>query len=150
LTLAFLAVLAAHRASGARAAAAAAERVVKRARNGTLGRTILVNLGGRTLYSLSAEKNGRFICTDAYCRSPWTPLVVPRGTTPTGIRSLDVVRRPDGREQVRFRGLPLYTFNEDRKPGDVKGNGFRDVGIWRAATTTVAAKAPAPAPGPGY
>src|SRR5262245_3957276 len=128
LTIAALAALAAarpHRAGAAAAAVHSSQRVLRTADNATLGRTILVNVKGRTLYSLSAEKNGRFICTDDFCRSLWTPLVVPRGTTPTGTRSLDVIRRPDGRTQVRFRGLPLYTFNEDRKAGDVKGNGFK-------------------------
>src|SRR5262245_35940042 len=98
LTIAALAALAAARSNGAGAAPAAAQaaqRVLKTTENATLGRTILVNLKGRTLYSLSAEKNGRFICTDAFCRSLWTPLVVHRGTTPTGSRSLDVIRRPD-------------------------------------------------------
>jgi len=32
---------------------------------------------------LSAERKGRFICTDAYCRSLWTPLVVPKGVKST-------------------------------------------------------------------
>ena len=61
------------------------------------------------------------------------------------------VRRPDGRSQVTYRGLPLYSFNEDRKPGDTKGQGFKDVGTWLAATT-VATRTPAPAPAavPGY
>src|SRR5262245_14625600 len=148
LTLAFLAALYASRSDGAGTASRA---VVQTARNATLGKTILVNRRGMTLYSLSAETKGRFICTDAFCRSLWTPLVVARGTTPTGSRSLDTVKRPDGRTQVRFRGLPLYTFNEDRKAGDAKGQGFKDVGTW-LAVTTVAAKAPAPAPAadPGY
>jgi predicted lipoprotein with Yx(FWY)xxD motif len=155
LTLAVLAALYASR-SDASGTASKAVAVVTTARNATLGKTILVNRKGMTLYSLSAETNVRFICTDAFCRSLWTPLVVARGTTPTGSRSLDTVKRPDGRTQVRFRGLPLYTFNEDAKPGDTKGEGFKDVGTWLAATT-VATRTPSPAPaatpgygGPGY
>lgn len=137
LTLALLAAIFAVRASGASAAQAGSQAtrlVVKTAKNTTLHKTILVNRRGLTLYSLSAERNGRFICTDAYCRSLWTPLVVARGTKPTGARLLATVRRPDGRTQVTYRGLPLYTFNEDRKPGDVMGNGFKDVGTWLAAS----------------
>ena len=146
-----LAVLAALYASRSDASGTASKAVVMTARNAKLGQTILVNPKGMTLYSLSAEKNGRFICTDAFCRSLWTPLVVARGATPTGSRLLDTVKRPDGRTQVRFRGLPLYTFNEDRKPGDTKGQGFKDVGTWLAATT-VATRTPAPAHAavPGY
>ena len=113
---------------------AASRVVVKTVKNKALGKNILVDLKGLTLYSLSAEKNGRFICTDAFCKSLWTPLVLAKGTKPAGAHLLATVKRPDGRTQVTYKGLPLYTFNEDNKPGDIKGNGFKDVGIWRPAT----------------
>lgn len=125
--------------------------VVKAASNKTLGKTILVTLKGRSLYSLSVEVHGKFICKDAYCLSLWTPLVVPRGTTPAGASSLATVRRPDGRTQVTYRGRPLYTFNEDRKPGDVKGNGFKDVGTWLVASAkTGSVPTPSPSGKGGY
>jgi predicted lipoprotein with Yx(FWY)xxD motif len=54
--------------------------------------------------------------------------------TPSGVKSLGTVKRPDGRLQVAYKGGPLYTFVQDRKPGDMKGNGFRDVGVWRVVT----------------
>jgi predicted lipoprotein with Yx(FWY)xxD motif len=104
---------------------------VKAARNATLGKTILVNRRGLTLYSLSAERHGRFICTSMSCLSLWKPLVVPPGVKPTGVRGLATVKRPDRRRQVAYRGAPLYRFVQDTKPGQVKGNGFRDVGVWR-------------------
>ena len=103
------------------------------------GRTILVNRRGMTLYHLSVERRGHFICTDMTCLSVWKPLVVARGVTPSGAKSLSVVKRPDGRRQVAYKGGPLYTFAEDRKPGDMKGNGFKDVGTWHVVT--VAGKA---------
>jgi hypothetical protein len=51
---------------------------------------------------------------------------------------------------VTYRGRPLYTFNEDRRPGDVKGNGFKDVGTWLAASPGAAKSAAAPSPSSGY
>jgi predicted lipoprotein with Yx(FWY)xxD motif len=117
--------------------------VVRTTMNKKIGKDILVTLRGLTLYSLSAERNGRFICTDAYCKSLWTPLVVTKGTTPSGAHLLATVERPDGRTQVTYKGLPLYTFNEDTKPGDTKGDGFRDVGVWRPATPTGSTGTPA-------
>src|SRR3954468_15568815 len=84
--------------------------LVKSARNATLGRTILVSRSGLTLYSLSAERHGRFICTGSMCLSIWKPLVVARSVTPTGVKGLSVVKRPDARRQVAFRGAPLYRF----------------------------------------
>src|SRR3954451_15858209 len=126
--------------------------LVKTARNATLGRTILVTRSGLTLYSLSAERHGRFICTTGTCLSVWKPLVVARGVAPTGIKGLTVVRRPDAKRQVAFHGAPLYRFVQDTKAGDVKGNGFKDVGVWRPVTTgpTKAPAAPAPAPSNSY
>jgi predicted lipoprotein with Yx(FWY)xxD motif len=115
------------------------------AKNKALGKTILVNRRRMSLYSLSAERRGRFICTNKSCLSFWTPLVVPKGTTPTGVGNLGTVKRPDGRTQVTYRGGPLYTFKGDRKPGDVKGNGFKDVGTWHVATVG-AGSGPAPPP----
>jgi len=106
-------------------------RVVMTAKNKTLGKTILVNLRGMTLYSLSAERHGRFICKDSACMALWKPLVVKAGVKPTGVRGLATIRRPDRRIQVTYRGWPLYRFTGDHKRGDVKGNGFKDVGTWR-------------------
>ena len=129
-----------------RASGATHVRVVMTAKNKTLGQKILVNRKGRTLYSLSVERNGRFICTTSMCLSLWKPLVVAKGSVPTGTARLTTVKRPDGRRQVAYRGAPLYTFSLDKRVGDVKGNGFKDVGVWRPAT--VAASNPTPAPAP--
>ena len=145
---ALVAVFAAH--SGT-ANSMSKQLVVKTANNPTLHQKVLVNRNGLTLYSLSVEQRGRFICTGS-CLSLWTPLVVPKGTTPTGALHLGTVRRPDGRAQVSYRGRPVYTFSEDRKAGDVKGNGFKDVGVWRPASPASSGSAapPASSPYPGY
>jgi predicted lipoprotein with Yx(FWY)xxD motif len=112
----------------------AANATVKTAKNQTLHKTLLVTAKGLTLYSLSVERKGKFICKDKFCLSLWTPLLAPKSAPPAGVSGLGTVKRPNGRLQVAFRGAPLYTFNEDRKPGDVKGNGFKDVGTWLAAS----------------
>jgi predicted lipoprotein with Yx(FWY)xxD motif len=126
-----------------RASGAEHVRVVMTASNKTLGKKILVNRKGMTLYSLSVERKGKFICTGA-CLSLWKPLTVAKGAVATGAAHLSIVRRPDGRRQVAYRGGPLYTFVQDTRAGDVKGNGFKDVGVWRVATVSAAAPAPAP------
>jgi len=126
-------VVAALFASGAIGAGSKSARVVMTAKNATLHKTILVNRSGMALYSLSVERRGKFICTDSTCLSLWKPLTVAKGTTPTGVRGLSTVKRPDGKIQVTYKGGPLYRFVDDRKRGDVKGNGFKDVGVWRVA-----------------
>jgi predicted lipoprotein with Yx(FWY)xxD motif len=113
------------------ASGAGGTRVVMTAKNKTLGKTILVNRQGLTLYSLSVERHGRFICKNAACLSLWKPLVIAKGVKPTGVSRLGTVKRPDGRIQVSYRGGPFYRFVQDRKRGDIKGNGFKDAGIWR-------------------
>jgi predicted lipoprotein with Yx(FWY)xxD motif len=72
------------------------------------GRTILATRRGMTLYHLSVERRGHFICTTSACLAEWKPLVVSRGVTPTGVKSLGVVMRPDGRRQVAYKGGPLW------------------------------------------
>jgi len=133
-----------------RASGATHVRVVMTATNSTLGKKILVNRKGMSLYSLSVERNGRFICTKT-CLSLWKPLTIAKGAVATGVAHLSVVKRPDGRRQVAYRGGPLYTFVEDKARGDVKGNGFKDVGVWRVATVSAAApSAPPPTTTSGY
>jgi len=115
------------------------------------GKTILVNRRGFTLYHLSVERKGHFICTNSACLTLWHPLVVKKGVTPTGAKSLSTIKRPDGRLQVAYKGGPLYTFAGDHKPGDMKGNGFKDVGTWRVVTVSGSSTpAPAPSSGGGY
>jgi predicted lipoprotein with Yx(FWY)xxD motif len=126
LTATFLVTRSSHASGNAKSRA-----VVKTTHNAALGKTILVTRRGLTLYSLSAERHGRFICTTMACLSLWKPLVVPAGVKPTGVRGLATVKRPSGKRQVAYRGAPLYRFVQDVKPGQVKGNGFRDVGVWR-------------------
>ncbi|HEY1592032.1 MAG TPA: hypothetical protein VGF81_09590 [Solirubrobacteraceae bacterium] len=104
-----------------------------------------MNSQGMTLYHLSAEQGGKFICTSAGCTQVWHPLTVASGTKPTGtVGSLGVVKRPDGTEQVTYKGMPLYTFAHDTAAGQDNGQGIKDVGTWTAVTTSTA-KASAPA-----
>jgi predicted lipoprotein with Yx(FWY)xxD motif len=111
--------------------------VVKTASNATLGAMVLVDAQGMTLYSLSAEQNGKFICTSSACLGVWHPLSASSAAAPSGsVGSLGTVKRPDGSEQVTYKGMPLYTFAQDQASGDVKGQGFKDVGTWKAVTTS--------------
>lgn len=99
----------------------------------SLHKTVLTNLKGMTLYSLSVEKNGRFICTGS-CTKTWPPLLVAAGTKPKGPVTLGTIKRPEGKIQVTFKGLPLYTFDGDSKKGEANGEGIKDVGTWHAVT----------------
>lgn len=132
-TLSIAAILAVAGLFSSLATAQTSKRVVSEANNPSLGHTVLIANNGLTLYSLSVEKNGKFICKGS-CLKDWHPLVVAAGVKPTGPVSLGTVKRPDnGMRQVTFEGRPLYTFDEDSKKGDAKGEGIEDVGTWHAA-----------------
>ena len=99
------------------------------------GKRLLADSRGHTLYSLSVEKNGRFVCTEkSGCLGIWKPLLIPTGGSakaPTGVK-LGSVARPEGGRQATYRGLPLYTFVQDTKRGQTNGEGLKDVGTWHA------------------
>jgi predicted lipoprotein with Yx(FWY)xxD motif len=125
----------------------ATKLVAKEAQNANLGKTILTTVKGRTLYSLSAETNGKFICTGS-CASTWRPLLVPAGVKPKGPVKLGTIKRPDGKTQVTYKGRPLYSFSGDSKAGEFNGEGIKDVGTWHVAATGKLAPTPEPQPQP--
>jgi len=116
---------------------------VQVAKNSKLGANVLENAKGMTLYTLSAETNGNFICTktstipggNTPCLSFWIPVTAKSMAAPSGsVSGLGTVKRPDtGAIQLTYQGRPLYTFAGDKAPGDASGNGFKDVGTWQAA-----------------
>jgi predicted lipoprotein with Yx(FWY)xxD motif len=104
--------------------------LVKTASN-SLG-TILVDSQGMTLYHLSGEIN----CTSSACVGVWHPLIAPSSGALSGEGvALGTVKRPEGTVQVTYKGTPLYTFTGDQQPGETKGQGIKDVGIWSAVET---------------
>jgi predicted lipoprotein with Yx(FWY)xxD motif len=120
--------------------------------------TILIDSQGMTLYHLSGEKSGKFICTSSACVGVWHPLIAPSSGTPTGaVGSLGTVQRPDGTVQVTYKGTPLYTFTGDQRSGETKGQGIKDVGTWSAVTissggapaTSTSSTSATPAPSTG-
>lgn len=134
-------------ASAAAASSGAGAEAVKTASNATLGATALVDAQGRTLYHLSGEQSGRFLCTSAACVAAWPP--VSASATSTGVSGLGTVRRPDGSEQLDYNGELLYTFSGDRAAGEANGQGIKaDGGTWSAVT--VGADASGASTGGGY
>lgn len=98
-----------------------------------LHKTVLTDTKGLTLYTLSGETHGKFICTGA-CLSAWPPLLVAPGTTPKGPVKLGTIKNPEGKTQVTYKGMPVYTFSGDSKKGEANGEGLKDVGVWHAVT----------------
>lgn len=142
----------------AKTSSSTSSAIVKTASSPAIG-TILVNGQGMTLYHLSGEQNGKFICTSSACVGVWHPLAAPSGGAPSGeVSSLGTVKRPDGTMQVTYKGTPLYTFAQDQRAGETKGQGIKDVGTWSAVTISSASApstnstpaTPVPSSGGGY
>lgn len=68
------------------------------------------------------------------CTRTWNPLRAPGDAQSGGF--WEVAHRPDGSRQWVFRGAHLYTFVEDKKPGDILGNNRHDI-LWGDAAGTV-------------
>jgi predicted lipoprotein with Yx(FWY)xxD motif len=114
--------------------------VVKTAYNAKLKKTILVDGAGRTLYMFTSDLSGKdTICTPqgpygAECPAIWPPLTsagAPRAGSGVEASLLGVYKRIDGKRQVTYNHHPLYYFHGDsstppgdKKPGDVRGEGY--------------------------
>ena len=106
---------------------------------------MLVDLQGRTLYLFARDSGTTSACTGP-CAVNWPPLrvhgapLVGSGANPSGIGR---TARPDGKSQLTYNGHPLYTFVNDRKPGDTNGEGISAFGgSWFAVSPAGATVAP--------
>jgi predicted lipoprotein with Yx(FWY)xxD motif len=117
---------------------------------------VLVDRQGRTLYLFKRDSGTMSACTGA-CAVNWPPLRV-RGTPliGSGAKPSDVgtTARRDGISQLTYNGHPLYTFVNDKKPGDTNGEGIDAFGgSWFAVSPAGAQVAPRSQPqggGGGY
>jgi predicted lipoprotein with Yx(FWY)xxD motif len=121
---------------------ASSPAVVKIALNPKLGKSILVDRRGRTLYLYESDSRNKSACfNDAtyHCSKAWPPLRTSgKPNAGAGVKAslLGVIKRPDGAAQVTYNGHPLYTdagsprysLAADRKPGDINGQQF--IGVW--------------------
>ena len=102
---------------------------VSTASNPQLGE-ILVDAEGLTLYVFDNDKDGTIAC-GAGCTDAWPPLVLESGaslpTTGDLAADLTAVARPDGAQQVAFKGRPLYRYAGDAKPGDTTGDNVANI-----------------------
>ena len=100
---------------------------INTATNKTLG-TYLVNQTGFTLYYFAKDMPGNSTCTGS-CVTLWPPFYAKNVTVPTGLNATDFtsITRKDGMNQTAFNGWPLYHYSKDTKPGDAKGQAFKDI-----------------------
>lgn len=85
---------------------------------------ILVDSNGMTLYDFHKDKGTTSSCYGP-CAEGWPPMLT-EGEPTVGngamASKLGTTERKDGTMQVTYAGHPLYTFVEDKKPGEANGN----------------------------
>jgi predicted lipoprotein with Yx(FWY)xxD motif len=115
------------------ALAAGVAPTLSAARNATLGKTIVVDARGRTVYVLSPETTRHLLCTSRACFAVWPPVTVSSRAVKLaagpGVRGhIALLRRSNGALQVTLRGLPLYTYLGDSAKGQAHGEGIVSFG----------------------
>jgi len=93
---------------------------------------VLVDSKDMTLYYFEKDKkgSGKSACSGA-CASAWPPLTTGGAAKATGgaqASQLGTIKRGDGTTQVTYAGWPLYTFVEDKKPGEDNGTDSKAFG----------------------
>ena len=83
---------------------------------------------GMTLYIFDHDTAGTSNCNNQ-CAVNWPPLMAAADAKPSG--QWTVVTRKDGGKQWAYKGMPVYAFHKDEKPGDVTGDGVNNV--WHIA-----------------
>jgi predicted lipoprotein with Yx(FWY)xxD motif len=103
---------------------------------------ILVTTSGRTLYVFAPDSRNKSTCY-GQCAKFWPPLLLKKGSAPASqvgniAGNFGVATRKDGSKQLTFDGAPLYTFAEDKKAGDMNGQGVVAAGgyWWAVAAGT--------------
>ena len=89
---------------------------------------ILVDGKGMTLYTFDKDAKDKSNCYDK-CAAAWPPLKAAADAKAEDEWS--VVDRTDGTKMWAYDGHPLYTYVDDKAPGDIKGDGKG--GVWHVA-----------------
>jgi len=82
---------------------------------------VLTDGKGMTLYTFDKDAGGKSACNGP-CAVNWPPLMAATDAKPA--TGYTIIARDDGSKQWAYKGKPLYTWKNDKKPGDTTGDGF--------------------------
>ena len=85
---------------------------------------VLADDKGMTLYIFDKDVSGKSNCIDK-CATAWPPVMADASAKATG--KFSIITRDDGAKQWAYDKMPLYGWFKDKKPGDITGDGVRDV-----------------------
>ncbi|MEZ5832559.1 MAG: hypothetical protein R3D05_15405 [Dongiaceae bacterium] len=86
---------------------------------------IMTTPEGMTVYTYDKDSPGVSSCYGG-CADEWSPVTAAGDAQPFG--EMSIVERTDGKRQWAYDSKPLYTYDDDHKPGDAEGNG--EDGVW--------------------
>ena len=89
---------------------------------------IYTDAKGMTLYTFDKDAAGKSNC-DGDCAAKWPPLMAAADAKAEG--EWTIVERSDGSKMWAYEGKPLYTYADDKKAGDMTGEGKG--GVWHVA-----------------
>lgn len=89
---------------------------------------LLTDAKGMTLYVYDKDATGKSACNGP-CAANWPPLAATAADKPNG--KFTVVTRDDGSLMWVYAGKPLYSWKNDKAPGDTTGDGVG--GSWHVA-----------------
>jgi predicted lipoprotein with Yx(FWY)xxD motif len=111
--------------------ALASSKTLNAVNNTTLNKKIAVDSSGRTVYALKGETTKKLLCTSKSCLKLWPMATVKKGTKLTkaaGIKGKLTTVKRGGAYQLVLGGDPLYYYSQDKRKGDVNGNGIKSFG----------------------
>lgn len=98
------------------------------AMNAKIGKNILVDAQGMTLYLYDKDTATKSNCNDG-CATAWPPETpTANATYGAGIDAskFTTITRDDGTKQLAYNGHPLYHWVNDKAAGDATGQGIND------------------------
>jgi predicted lipoprotein with Yx(FWY)xxD motif len=94
---------------------------------------ILFDGRGRVLYLFARDRGGRSSCSGA-CAEAWPPFLTkgaPKALSGVNAKLVGTLRRSDGKLQVTYAKHPLYYYEGDTKPGQIKCQNVSEFGgLW--------------------
>jgi predicted lipoprotein with Yx(FWY)xxD motif len=90
---------------------------------------VLTDEQGMTLYTFDKDAKGKSACNGP-CAGNWPPLMAAAGDKAE--QGYTLIKRDDGKMQWAYKDKPLYTWKNDKKAGDITGDGFLN-GAWHIA-----------------
>lgn len=120
----------------------------------SLGKQVVVNAQGHTLYALTPETASRLLCKSRSCLKLWPPLTVSSRSVKlkagAGVQGrLGILPRHNGVLQVTLAGKPLYRYSGDGARGEANGQGIKSFGgTWHAVTASSPTSAAPPSTPP--